>query len=297
MNRTVLRYSLRALWALLALLALAVAAIHLLSERRLRSAYPIALALGQPDPALAARGRELAHSRGCADCHGDDFGGKLILDRMPFARLVGSNLTPAPGDDPIRRHERLYRALHHGIDRDSRPLLMMPSASFTKLSAREIEALSAYFDMLPPVRRTLPDSAMGLLARALLVTGKLKGFLSAEVIDHAQPAIAAPPPEGTITYGRHAAQLCTGCHQADFGGGPMDHGGPDAPPASNLTAHARGLATWSESDFLRAMRTGKRPDGSEINGAFMPWRAVGQAQDEELRSIWRYLRTLPPVER
>lgn len=297
MNRTLLKYSLRMLWVSLTLLAFSVVAVYALSEYRLRMTYPVAFTAVAPDPALVLSGRALAYSRGCADCHGDDFGGKIILDDMPFGRLVGTSLTPSPGESDVRRHERFHRALHHGVDMESRPLLMMPSASFTKLSAREIEALSAYFGTLTPTRNTVPDSALGPVARALLVTGKLQGFLSAEVIDHGKPIVAAPPPEGTLAYGRHAAQLCSGCHQADFGGGRMDHGGPDAPPAANLTAHALGLSSWSEADFLQAMRTGKRPNGSDIDGRFMPWRAVGHAEDEELRSIWRFLRTLPPVAR
>jgi cytochrome c553 len=299
MPKTLLRFGLRALAGLLAVLVLALLAIYTLSEIRLRREIPLELSLAAPDPALIARGRELAFSRGCADCHGEDFGGKLMMDEMPFARVVGTNLTAAPGQrDPRARHERLYRALHHGVDTQSRPLLLMPSDSFAKLSAQEIEALSAYLDTRPHVPRALPDSSLGPLGRALLVIGKLPpGFLSAEVIDHDTPAVAAPPPPGTLAYGRHAAQLCMGCHQSDFGGGPMSHGGPGGPPASNLTMHEMGLASWSESDFLHAMRTGKRPDGSEIDGRFMPWRAVGQAHDEELRAIWRYLRTLPEVER
>lgn len=299
MPKTFLRFSLRALTALLAVLILAVLTVYTLSEIRLRREIPLRLSLRAPDPALIARGRELALSRGCADCHGEDFGGKLMLDEMPFARVVGTNLTAAAGQrDPRARHERLYRALHHGVDMRSRPLLLMPSASFAKLSAQEIEALSAYLDTVPHVPRALPDSSLGPLGRALLVAGKLKGFLSAEVIDHSQPAIAAPPPpSNTLAYGRHAAQLCTGCHQPDFGGGKMSHGGPDAPPAANLTAHERGLGNWSEADFIASMRTGKRPDGSDIDARFMPWRAVGQANDEELRAIWQYLRTLPPVPR
>jgi hypothetical protein len=77
----------------------------------------------------------------------------------------------------------------------------------------------------------------------------------------------------------------------------MSHGGPQAPPAANLTPHASGLAGWSEADFLASMRTGRRPDGSEIDGRFMPWRAVGQASDQELQALWKFLRSLPSVER
>ncbi len=283
---------------LAAAVLLAVAAAYAASEQRLRREYPVRVALPAPDPALASEGARLARSRGCADCHGEDFGGKLVADEMPFARLVGDNLTRMPpGMERRSVHERMYRALHHGVDLRSRPLLMMPSAEYATLSAHEIEALAAYFASLAPVRRELPDSALGPLGRLLLVAGKLPGFLSAETIDHARAPIASAPPLGTLAYGRHAAQLCTGCHGRDFGGGPTAHGGGRLPPAANLTPHVNGLAGWSEHDFFVAMRSGRRPDGSTIDDSAMPWRAIGQASDAELRSIWRYLRSLPPVAR
>jgi hypothetical protein len=135
------------------------------------------------------------------------------------------------------------------------------------------------------------------LGRALLMAGKLPGFLSAEVIDHDLAPVAHPPPPGTLAYGRHAAQLCTGCHGANLSGGEMTHGGGRLPPAANLTPHRTGLAAWREADFVAAMRSGRRPDGSAIDARAMPWRAVGQASDAELHSIWLYLRSLPPVDR
>lgn len=294
------RYLLRGLLivaGLTALFVLTISIVYLLSDSRLHRTYEIGASLEAPRPSLESRGRELAHSRGCADCHGDDFGGKVMLDEMPFARIVAGNLTP-PSDvfNRRQRHEQLYRALHHGIGPDSEPLLLMPSSSFSKLSMLEVEALSAYLDTLKPVKRALPETELGPLGRALLLAGKLEGFISAEVIDHQKPAVAAPPPAGSLDYGRHTAQLCMGCHGVDFGGGRMPHGGPNAPPSSNLTPHPTGLAAWDEVDFVTAMRTGKRPDGSTIDGQYMPWRAFGQATDDELRAVWRYLRTVPPVE-
>jgi mono/diheme cytochrome c family protein len=288
----------RSIIAIFVLAALACLVVYVLSQRRLQRDYRISLSLPMPRAALKEEGAALARSRGCADCHGDDFGGKVLLDEMPFARIVGSNLTDRrEALLPAQNHERFYRALHHGVDMGSRPLMMMPSAEFSHLSAHEIEALSAYLGSLPPIQRDLPASTMGPLARVLLATGKLEGFLSAEVIDHGRPAIPQAPPMGTLAYGEHAAQLCTGCHHTDLGGGPMPHGGPDAPPAANLTSHRTGLAHWSERDFITAMRTGVRPDGSRINPAYMPWRAVGQASDQELHAIWIYLQSRAPMAR
>jgi len=44
------------------------------------------------------------------------------------------------------------------------------------------------------------------------------------------------------------------------------------PPAANLTPGGE-LAGWSDADIMRALREGKRPDGSALN-PFMPWKAT-----------------------
>lgn len=64
--------------------------------------------------------------------------------------------------------------------------------------------------------------------------------------------------------------------------------------ASNLTPDpATGL--WSEDVFISAMKTGKhRGIGRPILPP-MPWEALGRASDQDLKAIYAYLRTLPPV--
>ena len=42
------------------------------------------------------------------------------------------------------------------------------------------------------------------------------------------------------------------------------------------------------------MRTGVRRDGSRLH-PFMPWRENARMTDDDLRAIYRYLRTLPPI--
>jgi hypothetical protein len=43
------------------------------------------------------------------------------------------------------------------------------------------------------------------------------------------------------------------------------------------------------------MRTGKRPDGSELK-APMPWQQFKNLTDDELHAIWQYLHSVPAKE-
>jgi len=67
---------------------------------------------------------------------------------------------------------------------------------------------------------------------------------------------------------------------------------------ANLTPDKEtGLGEWTEEAFLQAIRTGKhqgQPNGRAILPP-MPWPMVRQASDEDLKAIWAYLRSLPPV--
>lgn len=64
--------------------------------------------------------------------------------------------------------------------------------------------------------------------------------------------------------------------------------------ASNLTTDpATGL--WSQDSFIKAMRSGKRRGhGREILPP-MPWQELAKASDEDLKAIYTYLGSLPPV--
>lgn len=63
----------------------------------------------------------------------------------------------------------------------------------------------------------------------------------------------------------------------------------------NLTPDKEtGLGTWSQTDIVTALRSGKRPDGREL-APIMPWRAFAQMTDTDLNSVALYLKTLPAV--
>jgi mono/diheme cytochrome c family protein len=61
----------------------------------------------------------------------------------------------------------------------------------------------------------------------------------------------------------------------------------------NLTPHREaGLGAWSEADFVRAMREGRRPDGANLFPAF-PYPSFTRMSDADLKDLWAYLRSLP----
>ena len=121
------------------------------------------------------------------------------------------------------------------------------------------------------------------------MTGRLT-LLPAERIDHAAPHPRSMPPAPTAAYGAYLAAGCVSCHGPRLEGGPIPGAPPSFLPAADLTL-AR-LGPWSEADFRRAMRDGRRPDGTPVRRP-MPLELGRAMTDVELAALWAYLRTLP----
>jgi mono/diheme cytochrome c family protein len=65
----------------------------------------------------------------------------------------------------------------------------------------------------------------------------------------------------------------------------------------NITPHPQeGIGRWTEADFVRALREGRRPDGAHYFPAF-PYTSFTLISDADLRDLWAYFRTLPPSSR
>jgi mono/diheme cytochrome c family protein len=66
--------------------------------------------------------------------------------------------------------------------------------------------------------------------------------------------------------------------------------------AANLTPDQNtGLGIWREEDFVKAIRLGKHFGVSREILPPMPWFAFRNLNDEDLKSIYAYLRSIPPV--
>src|SRR5688572_13682101 len=67
---------------------------------------------------------------------------------------------------------------------------------------------------------------------------------------------------------------------------------------ANITPDsATGIGAWIEETFIKALRTGKhlgQENGRDILPP-MPWFNFAKAKDEDLKAIYAYLRSIPPI--
>lgn len=65
--------------------------------------------------------------------------------------------------------------------------------------------------------------------------------------------------------------------------------------ATNLTPHKDGLGFWTEDQFVQTLRKGTHLGVGRPVLPPMPWPAYRNMSDEDLRAIYAFLKTIPPV--
>jgi cytochrome c553 len=281
-----------AITTLLLLISAALVVIYVKSNSRMRQKFDVAAAAV---PVIStsgdlAEGKRLYISRGCGDCHGDDAGGKTFIDDPAIGRLTGSNLTRGKGGVAASRsNEDIARAVRHGVGKNGRALVFMPSTDFAGMTDEDTGRLIAYVRSVPAVDRELPEIKIGPVARLLFLSGEMPLLVSAEKINHSATRAQKIEKAVSVEFGKYVAATCTGCHRDNLQGGPIQGAPPEWPPAQNIAGKA--LSHYTEAQFTTAIRTGKRPDGSMIKFP-MPWQSLSKLTDIEIKALWKYLQTL-----
>ncbi|HEX4122750.1 MAG TPA: diheme cytochrome c-553 [Verrucomicrobiae bacterium] len=66
--------------------------------------------------------------------------------------------------------------------------------------------------------------------------------------------------------------------------------------SANLTPDTNtGMGIWTEDMFVQAMRTGKHMGAGRNILPPMPWQSLAALHDDDLKAIYVYLRTIPPI--
>ena len=255
---------------------------------------PVQPVAWRTDAQALERGRYLYASRGCVDCHGADGAGRLFLDDGNGLRIKGPNITAGPGSVVASyRAEDWVRTIRHGVGPGGRPLMIMPSEDYNRLTDDDLAALVGYLRSLPPRPGGPAEVTLPLPARVLYGFGVIRD--AAAKIDHTLPP-QRPVPEGVnVQHGQYVANMCLGCHGPQLAGGRIPGAPPDWPPASNLgPGPGSVLPAYPKAEDLKALfQSGRRPDGSAVK--VMPFESLREMSDTDVRALHLYLRSLPPL--
>ena len=116
--------------------------------------------------------------------------------------------------------------------------------------------------------------------------------------------VAPPPVDPIVKKGEYLARMgdCISCHTR-HGGEPFAGGRAFHTPYSflgeihstNITPDAdTGIGKWTEEQFIKAMHSGVAANGARLFPVF-PYTAFTLVSEEDVKAIYAYLKTLPPV--
>ncbi len=266
----------------------------------------------EADSAMIAEGKRLA-TMVCGNCHRAD-NGKLEGKWMPdlptqFGKSWAANITHHPNSRLAGYTDgEMAYLLRTGVKRDGNYAPpWMPK--FPLLSDYDIHSIIAF------LRSEQPELEPSDKAQPACEPSFLTKFLCRVVfkpLPYPTQKIEAPSVEDKVAYGRYLATGkvdCFGCHSPSFetmnimepektpgfmsGGNAMPNLTGVIINTANLTMDKEtGLGTWTEDQFVEAVRFAQRPDGKPLRYPMVPFAAM---TEEEARAIWAYLQTVPVI--
>ncbi len=273
------------------------------------------------DPEVIARGEYVVHHLGhCSTCHTQTDGkldlstwkldksvplsGGYKMEAGPFGTYYAKNLTPHP-ETGIGRYsdKELARMIRHGIDKNGQLMPLMVLAT-GHLSDEDLVAVISYLRTRPAVDNAVPADEFGPLAKMLASSFGPRMQTPPRFV----PAAAEPSVERG-EYLANGPAACGVCHtptdpmEGFAPAGPAFSGAVEGEPdptdpsfgffAPNLTPHESGLTgMWDEEQFVKRLKSGARVHV----GSHMPWESYAGMTDSDVRSVYRYLKTVKPAD-
>jgi mono/diheme cytochrome c family protein len=300
------------------LVVIAGGAVFVASRQNLKfDATPYPSVTASADSAVIARGHYIVRNAApCAACHGDPaqrsayaqgadvpLVGGVVFD-IPPGKFYTRNLTPdrETGLGNVS-DSAIARALRYGVGHDGRALL--PFMEMQGLSDDDLQAVVSYLRTQPPVRNPVPPHQYTTLGKVVKATA-----LAKPVGPSSPPPAKAPrgASEETGRYLVESVSLCWACHteRSQMTGALV---GPRFGGTKGFTDEADLSRSWSPPNITSDPETGRLGkmtedqfvarfrEGRIIPGSPMPWQAFSRLDEEDLRSIYRYLKSVPPVRR
>jgi len=271
-------------------------------------------------PDRIARGEYLAnHVAVCIDCHSQrdwtrfsgppkdgtyGMGGDVFDQKFGFPGVYyAKNITPA-GISHYTDGE-LFRTITTGVDKNGKAMFpVMPFHYYGQMDVEDIKSIIAYVRTLKPIENKVPQSKSDFPMSLIINT-----------LPHEASFTKRPEKTDVVSYGKYltTASSCVECHTkfekgslvegTEFGGG-REFPFPDGSVviSANISPDKEtGIGGWSEAVFINLFRAhadsatlNTKLNAGDFNSA-MPWTMYGKMDEADLKAIYAYLQTVPPI--
>jgi cytochrome c553 len=260
------------------------------------------------------------HVTMCMDCHshrdfnqfsgpvaegtegmgGEVFDEKMDVPGVVYARNITSDTVNGIGK---WTDAEIERAITKGIRNNGDTLFpMMPYPHYNALSKEDVSNIIAYIRTIKPNSNKVPERKLFIpvsMAYPPLPSASPENNTKPDVID-------------MVKYGEYLTNIavCMDCHtpmeKGQFvmdkymAGGFLFEMPSFKVRAANITPDSTtGIGKWTEEVFLEKFKLYRDPAMIKTNpgknNSYMPWNKYALMDDFDIKAIYRYLRTIPPV--
>jgi cytochrome c553 len=217
-----------------------------------------------------------------------------------YGEVAGPNITLSESGIGDWTEQQLKALLRTNTRPDGSELGGQRHRGFEWLADRDITAITAYLRTLPPVENRVESRRISFMAR------NTTGILDAKVV--VRGYIPSLSPSFKTEYGQYVVDhvaRCASCHSKPGGlisseeylaGGQEISFDGEYKLAPNITSStSAGIGSWGEGAIRDFLRSGRTPEGREVDSRFCPVQFYSRAPSEQIDAVVAYLRSVPAV--